>query len=105
MDSRMEQKVSLADMAASYYWADITNLVPDTCRTQAITRNEPMPTIGGTTCEWFCGMDSGINQHNLRIQQNQVSAAKVAIYACCYLCCCISYHRMDFTFCNQQQTY
>lgn len=70
MDSRMEQEVSLADMAASYRGVGITDLVPDTRRAQAITRNVPMPTIGGTTCERFCGLDCWINQHNFRISQN-----------------------------------
>jgi hypothetical protein len=57
-------------MAASYRGAGITDLVLDTCCAQAITRNVPMPTIGGTTREWFYGLDCGINQYNLRASQN-----------------------------------
>jgi ketopantoate hydroxymethyltransferase len=70
MDSHMEQEISLADMAASYRRAGITDLVLDACCAQAITRNVSMPTIGGTICERFCGLDCGINQHNFRISQN-----------------------------------
>jgi hypothetical protein len=70
MDSYVEQEVSLADMAASYCGAGITDLVLGPCCAQAVTRNLPMSAISGTTREWFYGLDCWINQHNLCISQN-----------------------------------
>ena len=66
-DSSMVQEVSLADMAASYYRVNITDLVFNTCRTQAFTRNVSMPAVGGAACERLGDVDCWANQYNLSI--------------------------------------
>ena len=99
----MEQEVSLADMAASYHWIDITDLVLDTCRTQAFTRNVSLPAVGGAGRKRLCGVDCGANRYNLSISQSRVPIAEVAICAGCDLRCYSCHHRMGFALCNQQQ--
>lgn len=63
----MEQEVSLADMAASYYGLNITDLVLYTRCTQAFTRNLSLPAVGGAACKRLCGVDCGADRYNLSI--------------------------------------
>ena len=84
----------MVDMAVSHCGTFIVNLVPDTRGAEAFPGDVSLSAGGCAACEWFCGLDYGLDCFNLSIPQSEAIPSSITMRDCGDLYCCERYGGM-----------